>query len=285
MRFLYNWFSHPGGRLLVGLLAGAGFYATRIEPRWLRVQRYVLPLRDLPPAFDGYRIVHLSDQHLGVPWTDRFLPQVVQAANRENADLIALTGDLITWSRRARITPEDAAPLRNLRARDGVFKVFGNHDYVDPPFVRDLLSGSGITLMQNEAHTLQRGNDRIALAGLDDVFWGRPDLPGTMAAIPAGVPVILLVHEPDFAPAAAAYPSILLQLSGHAHGGQVRLFNRPLILPKYGRTHYRGLNTVRDLLMIVSSGTGTGRFVIRWNARPEIIVLTLRCPQTAPPVL
>lgn len=285
MRFLINWFAHPTGRLAAGLLAAAGFYATRIETRWLRVQRYVLPLRNLPPAFDGYRIVHLSDQHLGVPWTDRFLPQVVQAANRENADLIALTGDLITWSRRGRITPEVAAPLHDLRARDGVFKVFGNHDYIDPPFVRDLLAGSGITILQNAAHTLQRGDDRIALAGLDDVFWGRPDLPGTLAAIPPGQPVILLVHEPDFAPAAAAYPAIMLQLSGHSHGGQVRLFNRALLLPKYGRTHYQGLVTVRDLLVLINNGTGTGRFVIRWNTRPEITVLTLRCPQTSQPVV
>lgn len=260
---------------MIGLFA-AGWYATRIEPRWLRVQRLTLDLPLLPPAFEGYRIAHFSDPHIGVSWTDAALPRVVEAINRAAPDLIAMTGDLITWSRRRQVDPAVAAPLAALHAPDGVWAVLGNHDYAAPRLARTMLKAHGIALLCNNAHMLERGGDQIALVGLDDVAWGQPDLDAALASVPRTTPAILLVHEPDFAPVAAAHQNIMLQLSGHTHGGQVVVLpGLPLLLPKYGRRYFRGLATIRHMQLYVTTGTGTGRFVVRWNCRPEIAVITL----------
>lgn len=269
---------------IMGLVA-AGWYATRIEPRWLRVRHLSLDLPLLPRAFDGYRIAHFSDPHLGVPWTDAVLPRVVAAINGAAPDLIVMTGDLITWSLSKRARGEVVAPLADLHAPDGLWAVLGNHDYAAPRVVRTMLDSVGFSLLDNDAHMLTRGGDQIALVGLDDVTWGQPDLRAALAAVPPDVPAILLVHEPDIAPAAAAYPNMMLQLSGHTHGGQVMLLpGLPLLLPKYGRTHFRGLSTVRHMPLYVTTGTGTGRFVVRWNCRPEIVVIILHRPRTVRPV-
>lgn len=282
---LMRWLHIPTIYGIMGLVA-AGWYATRIEPRWLRVRHLALDLPLLPRAFDGYRIAHFSDPHLGVPWTDAVLPRVVAAINDAAPDLIAMTGDLITWSRRGHVAPDVAAPFVNLRAPDGMWAVLGNHDYAAPRLVRTMLDAVGFALLCNDAHVLSRGSDQIALVGLDDAVWGQPNLGAAFAAVPPDVPAILLAHEPDIAPLVAAYANTMLQLSGHTHGGQVMpLPGLPLLLPKYGRTHFRGLSTVRHMPLYVTTGTGTGRFVVRWNCPPEIAVITLRCPRAVRPVL
>ncbi len=285
MRLINTWRQSPTFRTLTGLLALAGWYATRVEPRWLRVTRLTLPLHDLPPAFDGYRIAHISDHHLGMRTADALLPRVVALVNREGPDLVAMTGDLVTWGRAHNVSNRTVAPLGDLRAPDGVWSVLGNHDYVDPRFVGELLCGAGITLLRNEARIIRRSTDGLAVVGLDDVHFGTPDLNAALAHIPADMPALLLVHEPDFATAAAAYPNILLQLSGHTHGGQVTMLQRPLLLPQHGRTFYRGLRSVRRMWVYVTTGTGTGRFVIRFGSRPEIALITLRRAAGTQPVV
>lgn len=281
-----RWLSRPAVRTAFGLLTAAGWYATQIEPFWLRVRRLTLALPQLPAAFDGYRIAHFSDQHLGVRGADHLLARAVQLINRESPDLVAMTGDLITWSRQIDIQPDDAAPLADLHAPDGVWAVLGNHDWPNPSLVNTLITTHGGTLLRNQAHVIERGTDRIALVGLDNVSRGNPDLSTAFAAVPANTPAILMVHEPDFAPAAAADPMIMLQLSGHTHGGQiVPVPGFALVLPRYGRTHFHGLTTIRQMQLFITNGTGTGRFVVRWNCRPEIAIITLRCARTAQPVL
>ena len=271
--------------LLGGLAAAAGWYATRVEPQRYHVNHITLPLRDLPPAFDGYRIAHISDQHLGVPRIDALLPRVVAMVNGEVPDLIAMTGDLVTWSCYEGFDPNVTAPLADLHAPDGIWSVLGNHDYTAPLAVQDLLAARGITLLKNESRIITRGTDRLALTGLDSMVWGAPDLNAALADVPDSMPVILLMHEPDFAPAAAAYPNIRLQLSGHTHGGQITPLNRPLVLPQHGRNYARGLRPVRRMWLYVTTGTGTGRFVIRWRSRPEIALITLQRFESVQPVV
>jgi len=281
-----HWLSQPAVRTTFGLLAAASWYATQIEPRWLRVQRLTLVLPKLPPAFDGYRIAHFSDQHLGVRGADQMLARAVQIINRESPDLVAMTGDLVTWSRRVRIQVADAAPLADLHAPDGVWSVLGNHDWPNLTFVNTLITSTGGTLLRNQAHVIQRGEDRMALLGLDNVSRGVPDLNAAFATVPANTPAIVMVHEPDFAPAAAAHPSIMLQLSGHTHGGQiVPIPGHAVLLPRYGRTHFYGLTPIHHMWLYITNGTGTGRFVARWNCRPEIAMITLRCARRIKPVL
>ena len=261
---------------LSGALAmAAGMYARWIEPTWLRVTPVTVPLPNLPPAFDGYRIVHLSDIHLGTGLTPQYLRAVVQTANRERPDLLVLTGDLI--SIRGNGIEDAGAALAKLHAPDGVWAILGNHDYAaSPRWIAALLDDAGIRLMINEHHVLRRGDDRLLLVGIDDVVRGMPDLCAALADAPEGVPAVLLAHEPDYAFTAAADPRITLQLSGHTHGGQVRLPGfGSLILPVMGHSFAAGLHRVHHLTVYITTGIGTGFFSFRFNCRPEIAVLTL----------
>ena len=264
------------------LIAGAGsalaalaWYAWRVEPRWLRITRLTLPLPNLPPTFEGYRIVHLSDLHLSARVISRHLPIVVQAVRREQADLIAITGDFVTSHRHA-LTAEQIAALAGLRAPDGVWAIPGNHDMAAGiEEIERGLRAAGIRLLRNEHHIVRREGDRLILAGIDDVARGQPDLPATLAGVSPGDPVILMAHEPDFARIAAVDPRVALQLSGHTHGGQIRLPGLPLMLPAFGQMYPAGEYQVGDMWLYVTRGIGVGLIVLRFNCRPEIAVLTL----------
>jgi predicted MPP superfamily phosphohydrolase len=265
----------PVLRAIGAALAAAGWYAWRIEPRWLQITRLTLPVADLPPAFEGYRIVQLSDLHLGVRFIQEYLPVVVQAANREQPDLLAITGDIATGRRKG--LAEAQAVLADLRARDGVWAILGNHDYsVGVDLVASALREAQIRLLCNAHCVIRRASDQLVIAGIDDVVWGTPDLPKALHGAPEDSPVILLAHEPDFARIAAADPRIVLQLSGHTHGGQIRLPGlKPLILPTFGHAYPDGPYWVRGMVLYTSRGIGTGRMVMRFHCRPEMVVITL----------
>ncbi|HVO68625.1 MAG TPA: metallophosphoesterase [Aggregatilineaceae bacterium] len=279
-----RWLHSPALRAIGAALAAAAWYAWRVEPRWLQITRLWLPVADLPPAFQGYRIVQLSDLHLGVRLIEKYLPVVVQAANREQPDLIAITGDIATDGRKG--LPEGQAALARLHAPDGVWAILGNHDYaVGEDLVAATLRGAGIGLLRNAHCLTRRGTNQLVIAGIDDVVLGLPDLRAALDGAPEDSPVILLAHEPDFARIAAADPRIVLQLSGHTHGGQVRLPGlKPLILPSFGHLYPDGPYWVPNLVLYVSRGIGTGQFVMRFNCRPEMVVITLvrgPCPHSS----
>jgi predicted MPP superfamily phosphohydrolase len=267
---------------LAGAALALGGYAWQIETRWLRITRLTLHIPGLPAAFAGYRIVHLSDIHLGVRMNEARLPVVIAAANRERPDLIAVTGDFVTGGRDS--LQKGSALLAGLHAPDGVWGVLGNHDYtVGAGRVTAMLNRAGIGLLCNAAHTLRRGSATLALAGVDDMIHGAPNLRAALRDVPPDWQVILLSHAPDFAARAAADPRVVLQLSGHSHGGQVRLPGmRPLVLPRGGKAYPQGLYTVGGLQLFVTAGTGTGWLAVRFGCRPELAVLTLH-PLSAPP--
>lgn len=260
---------------LAGLALAVGGYAWQVETRWLRITRLTVHLPGLPAAFEGYRIAHLSDLHLGVRLNHARLPVIAAAVQREHPDLIALTGDFATGGRDG--LAEGPALLGALRAPDGAWAVLGNHDYfAGPDRVMAMLDAAEIGLLHNASHTLRRGDDTLVLAGTDDAVQGAPDLRAALEGAPPDQPAILLAHAPDFAPRAAADPRIALQLSGHSHGGQICLpGGRPLILPRGGKAHPAGLYTIGGLQLFVTVGTGTGWIVARLNCRPEFAVITL----------
>jgi predicted MPP superfamily phosphohydrolase len=159
----------------------------------------------------------------------------------------------------------------------GMFAALGNHDVnSDHRWITEIIESNGIPVLRNRSIPLETGNTRIWLAGVDDVLEGKPDLDATLRSVPSGEPVILLVHEPDFADEAARRP-IDLQLSGHSHGGQVWLpgIGAPW-LPPLGREYPRGLRRVGNLSLYTNIGLGTIRLPIRLNCPPEITVLRLR---------
>lgn len=259
------------------LAFGGAFYSTRLEPAWVEVAELELALPRLSPAFDGYRLVQISDLHMETWMDSRRLLESVQRVNQLQPDLVAITGDFVTEIHPS--TPTDLAlGLSQLQASDGVVAVLGNHDYwTDAAIVRQVLVDSGIRELPNQFLTLRRSGTELHIAGLDDHWEGYADLPGLLARLPERGAAVLLVHEPDFADFSAASGRFDLQLSGHSHGGQVVIpFLGPPILPHLAQKYPLGLYQVKEMQLYVNRGLGMARPMVRFNCRPEITAITLR---------
>ena len=270
-------------RLAAGAaLAGAGglLYAREVEPRRLEVVRLGLKLPRLAEAFDGYRIVQIGDLHLDDWSKPARLHRIAEMANAEDPDLIAVTGDFASYSARKLDTERLVGALRRLRAPDGVLAILGNHDYLtDVKLIRRCIREAGLTELLNEVVTLGRGDSELHFAGVDDVMEGRSRLDLVLRDLPRSGAAVLLAHEPDFADVAAATGRFDLQLSGHSHGGQVRvpLLGRA-VLPPFSQRYTRGLHRVGGMLVYTNRGLGTVHARLRFGCRPEITALTLRAP-------
>ena len=266
---------------------GLGADGLIIEPNHPQLIRVDVSLTRLPAAFDGFTIVQLSDFHYDDHFSVIPLRKSIEIANTLHPDIIVLTGDFVTVplftkyfenaKRAARSAEPCALLLSELRSKASVFAVLGNHDVTsDHVWITEIIERQGIPVLRNSSVPIDRNGARIWLAGIDDVLEGKPDLAATLRLTPANELVILLSHEPDFANVVSHYP-IDLQLSGHSHGGQIRL---PLIgapwLPALGREYPRGLYHVGRLTLYTNIGLGTIRIPVRLNCPPEITLLTLR---------
>jgi predicted MPP superfamily phosphohydrolase len=168
--------------------------------------------------------------------------------------------------------------LRELDARDGIYAVLGNHDHwTDVQAVSDAIREAGIQLMINESAMIERDGERLYIAGVDDIWENKQDLDAALSDIPTDSCVILLAHEPDYADTAATDGRIDLQLSGHSHGGQIRL---PLIgapvLPVLAKHYDQGLYTIQDMKLYVNRGLGMLDPPVRFLCPSEITCMTLR---------
>ncbi len=267
------------GQMVLGgsmALAGGYGYSTQIEPGWLTVERVEVPLKNLKSGLEGFKIVQLSDIHLH-PYTQlEFVQQAVARVNTLQPDLVVLTGDYVLES--ADSIFELAPTLAGLNAKYGIFTIFGNHDlWTNETVVRRGLQQAGLPLLVNEGLALGVGKEILYLAGLDDGWSGQLDLEAALAQWPSAAPTILLAHEPDLADIFALDGRISLQLSGHSHGGQVRLpgIGAP-ILPHLGRKYDQGLYRVGDMWVYTNRGLGLGPIPTRFNCPPEITEITLR---------
>lgn len=261
------------GLLLAGL--GSGLVALVEGMRgaaFPTVQRVELPIDDLPPALDGLTIGQLTDLHLGVPLTHQSVRRAVEAMRAAAPDILALTGDYISFSRHL---PELHGALRGLAARHGLYAVFGNHDHwTELEAIAEVFHELGITLLVNQHVVIEHGGARLAIAGVDDVWDGRPDLGAALQGAPEHAPIILLAHAPDYADIAAASP-VAVQLAGHTHAGHIRLpWLGPMFLPRHGLRYHRGLHRVGRMWLYVSHGLGG--WPIRIGSRAEATIFTLR---------
>jgi predicted MPP superfamily phosphohydrolase len=264
-------------------LAAVGIYSWFLEPKLPIVEQVELSLPWVPEQFDGFKIVQLSDLHYGPNITAADLAAVVKTTNQLKPDLVVITGDFVTVPlfgdpSRARNDAEPCADsLQGLRAQTGKFAVLGNHDHsAGPRWVAHALENSGISVLRNCAVPVNFNQARLWIAGVDDVLVNRADLGKALMQVPKNEPTVLLAHEPDYADHVAQFP-VDLQLSGHSHGGQVRL---PLlgapILPAMARKYPIGLRRVGPLHLYTNRGIGVIDPPIRFNCPPEITVLTLR---------
>ncbi len=251
-------------------------YAYFIEPNWIQVNSLQLTLPHLASEFNGYKIVQISDIHVNKWMTPARLNRIVRLVNQQKPDLIAATGDFVT-RRQQRFIPNLNATISQLSAKDGIFGVLGNHDYyVNPKEVEKILAQNNITNLKNTFYTLQRGDAKLYIAGVDDIFFGQDRLDLVLENLPNDGAAILLAHEPDFADKSKVTGRFDLQLSGHSHAGQIRVpFLRPLVLPTLGKKYYSGLYQLGDMKLYTNRGLGMTGFHLRFNCRPEITVFNL----------
>jgi predicted MPP superfamily phosphohydrolase len=256
------------------------------ESNYPRVAKIEIPLGRLPSSFDGFTIAQLSDFHYEEHFSAVPIRKAVETVNSLKPDLIALTGDFVTaplfenavsLNEALRTAAPCAQILSALHAPLGKFAILGNHDgETGPAKIAATLAAHQIPVLRNQSVPIERGKDRVWLAGIDDVLRGYPDLGAAIEKIPAHEATILLAHEPDFADESSLSP-IDLQLSGHSHGGQIWIpgIGAPW-LPPLSRKYPRGLYRVGNLTLYTNIGIGTIRAPIRINCPPEITLITLR---------
>jgi len=241
--------------LLAVLATVVGFIDARRRPRVVNVE---VPLAGLPPALQGFTIAQISDVHVGPTIKRNFLRGIVESVNSLNADLIAITGDLVDGSVEQLATQVE--PLSHLRARHGAYFVTGNHEYYSgaAPWILELRR-LGLRVLLNEHVVLHHEGAPLLIAGVTDYSAHqfdpaqRSDPEAALAGAPAGLrPRVLLAHQPRTA-AAAADAGFDLQLSGHTHGGQFWPWN---LFVRLQQPFTAGLNRLRSLWVYTSRGTG-----------------------------
>lgn len=294
-------------RFITGLGAGAATalglagYAFGIEPRYrLIVTRYRLSPPGWPKG-QRLKIAVVADIHACEPYMPvARIEEVVARTNALGSDLIALLGDHSAGHRftTGQVASADwARALAGLRAPLGVHAVLGNHDWWDdktaqrtgvgPIYGRRALEKAGIPVYENDVVRLRNGGDVFWLAGLGDQiallkgqrygrmqFQGVDDLPGTLAKVTDGAPIILLAHEPDIF--TQVPKRVSLTISGHTHGGQVRMFGySPVVPSKFGNRFAYGHVVEEGRHLIVSGGLGCSILPVRFGVPPEIVLIEL----------
>ncbi len=261
---------------VIGLALGAGVAATRIALRPPTLRRLDLSLARWPQALDGFRIVQISDIHIGPILDRRFAAALVARCNELQPDLIAVTGDLVDGS--VRRLADEVAPFADLRARHGVFFVTGNHDHYSgaDPWVAHVQT-LGMQVLRNQRVRIGDGDASFDLAGVEDhhasLVGGslKEDVPAALADRDPQRALVLLAHDPATFHQAAAL-GVDLQLSGHTHGGQIWPFN---YLVRLSTPYVAGLYRERDAQLYVSRGTGFWGPAMRLFAPSEITEIVM----------
>ena len=268
--------------LLVTLI---GLYGARRPPR---VKIVDVPMKDLPPALNGFKIAQISDMHVGPTIKRPAMKYVVATINKLEPDVVAITGDLVDGN--VYELSRHVAPLAGLRSRHGTFFVTGNHEYYSgvQPWLK-YLPTLGVRVLLNEHVILLHHHAPIVLAGVTDFSAAsydashRSDVALAITGAPRAAVKVLLAHQPRSAPAAEA-AGFDLQISGHTHGGQFLPWN---FFVRFQQPYTAGLHRLNAMLIYISRGTGYWGPPKRFGAPSEITLLRLvpaplPAPATAP---
>lgn len=258
---------------VAGGLTAYGVYQARRKPGIVELS---IPIKNLPQAFEGFRIVQITDIHAGLTVRRDWIEAIVQQVNDLKADLIAFTGDLADGS--VPHLRNDVAPFEQLNAPHGKFFVTGNHEYYSgaEPWVEHV-STMGYKVLMNEHHVVSRNGSSIVLAGVADYSAGdfvphhKSDPTKAIEGAPANTVKVLMAHQPRSLYVAETLGYDLI-LSGHTHGGQFFPWNLAATL---GQPYIKGLHNRNGTWMYVSKGTGYWGPPVRLGARSEISVITL----------
>jgi predicted MPP superfamily phosphohydrolase len=268
--------------IVIIAIAFVALWAFVIEPNRIVIRNQEIKLAGLPAAFNGVRIVAISDLHAGSKYIDAAkLDKVVSMINATKPDMIVILGDFIARDENEKLLMEPeitAGKLKELRAPLGVFAVLGNHDWLfDGDRVTRVLTNAGIKVLESDVAQVTKDGQSIWLLGVPD-FWTRQpiDLRTALDKINSPGPVIALTHNPDVFPQLP--PNVVLTLAGHTHGGQVMipLIGRPIVPSRYGARYAVGHIVENGRHLFVTPGIGTTGMAVRFLVPPEISVLTLR---------
>lgn len=272
--FAFGGLLGAGGALgLSGLEAYKARYVNPFRPELERVSITAPPQA---AGLAGLKIGFITDTHVGPFINPDDLARATALIAREQPDLVLFGGDFISES------PRYAGPAVEVLSELitgvplGGIAVLGNHDYsVSATRVTAALEGIGVPVLRNDATSISFGNETLWIAGIDETLLGNPDPPATFRQIPDGASAIALWHEPQFAEHAAAQGAFL-QLSGHTHGGQIRLPGvGPIGLPMDGKRHVIGLTDADGMPVYTARGVGVYRPPMRFNCPPEVTLITI----------
>jgi hypothetical protein len=267
----------------VGALGLVASYPVFIERYIILLNRYRIPVPNLPPAFHGFRIVQLTDLHHGFLVPLAVIRHVVWRANRTERDVIVCTGDYV-HERNATGEIDAVWPvMAQLTAPGGVYSTLGNHDHwADTDRSQYWLERSGQDL-RHRLTPLERDGQRIWLAGAGDLWEDHRDVDGLLRNVPDEDCRVVLAHNPDTADTSFS-SRVDLMLSGHTHGGQVDIpFVGTPVLPVQNKSYSSGLKrSPRGTNVFISKGIGWGIYPVRFNCFPEIALLELIAPREGP---
>ncbi len=247
------------------------------KPENFQLEHVEVTLTNLDPIFDNYRIVNISDIHLGQWISSKHLEGVVDLINDQKPDAIAITGDFVSYILED-VAEDLESALKRLNPKEISVAVLGNHDHwMGAERIREILKKCNIIDISNDVYTLKRGKAQLHIAGVDSVMLHKHRLDLVIEKLPEDGPAILLAHEPDFADVSSSTGRFSLQISGHSHGGQ-------FIIPGLGTLvrgpHFikypHGKYKVGDMVQYTSRGLGTNIFWFRINCDPEITIFKLK---------
>lgn len=269
-------------RLMTAGVIGSLTDAFWIEPDSLSITRQDVTCHQLPAGLDGLRIAVLADFHYRPQQDAGLIDTLVTRIREEKPDLIALAGDFM--DKNPRVLPPLLEQLERMNPAHGIFAVMGNHDgwNDNPATIRRRFEQSGISFLINQNSHLSIRGETLAITGTDFVWRGKPDPDRALRGIAAKTPVLALVHEPDYFDNMTARREILLQVSGHTHGGQCRvpLLGYPPVKVKYGEKYVAGHYPLGKSNLFVTRGVGTTGPRVRFACPPELAMLTLRPART-----
>lgn len=252
--------------------------STKFKPELFDLVNVDVKIKNLPFTFHNYRIINLTDIHLGQWISPEYLSGVVDYVNSLNPDMITLTGDYVSYILEG-YEDDLLDSFKRLKAKDGKFAVLGNHDHwAGAEEIRKILKQSDVVDLSNDVYTLEKEGEKLNISGVDSLTVGADDFDKVLEKLPSDGASILLVHEPDFAKISSKTGRFDLQMSGHSHGGQ-------LVIPGVKTTPFRcsysfkypvGAYNVDNMIQYTSKGLGTNSFWLRINCKPEITQFYLK---------
>lgn len=256
-------------------------YSVAIEPSLLIVKKYsisesgdLVKNDTVKPKSESIKVVQITDTQIGSFYSTKNLKKVANKINALNPDIIVFTGDLIDYSNKNPDIDEITTILSSMNARLGKFSVFGNHDYMYklPRYYRQIMKNSNFNLLINENKKIKLAEDKyINILGVDEILNGNPNIKYLENKTDKKNFNLLLAHEPDLVDMLSK-DAMNLVLSGHSHGGQIRVpFKGALVTPPYGRKYTKGFYEINGNHLYVSSGLGSTKLPFRFLNIPEIV--------------